>query len=144
MLRSIAELVAYGTFAVLLTAASLAPESGNAASSASTASGGVEERASAARRDRGGLLFATKGCIGCHIHASLPSARMRVGPDLSAMAERAGTRVAGLDARAYVSQSLRDPSAFAAPGYGAERMPDLKLTVEEIESLTAFLLSPAR
>ncbi|MEO8632552.1 MAG: c-type cytochrome [Chloroflexota bacterium] len=141
MIRSIAELAAYGTFAVLLTAASLAPETG-AAGSAATVSGSAQER-SAATRERGALLFATKGCIGCHVHSYIPTSRMSVGPDLSTVAERAGGRVAGLDARAYITQSLRDPRAFAAPGYEA-RMPDLKLSVEEVESLTAFLLGPAR
>jgi len=143
MLRSIAELTAYGTLAMLLTAASLAPEAGNPASSATTSNGPADERAPTVSTDRGALLFAVKGCIGCHVHAALPSSRMKVGPDLSALAERAGARVAGLDARAYVRQSLRDPQAFAAPGYDAQ-MPDLRLTDEEVESLSAFLLATAR
>jgi cytochrome c551/c552 len=132
MLRSIAELAAYGIFAVLLTAASLAPQPGSAASSATTTTG-----------SRGALLFATKGCIGCHTHASFPNAHMHVGPDLTAVAERAGTRVSGLDARAYIRQSLREPGAYRVAGYTAV-MPDLKLTDEQIDSLTAFLLSSAR
>lgn len=123
MLRSIAELAAYGTFAATTT---------NALS---------DERVHAITTDRGALLFAVKGCVGCHIHSEIPGSRMRIGPDLSALAERAGTRVAGLDARSYVRQSLREPSAFAASGYDAQ-MPDLRLTDEEIESLTTFLLAP--
>ncbi len=43
----------------------------------------------------------------------------------------------------YVWQSLREPRAFAASGYDTQ-MPDLRLTDEEIDSLTAFLLSSAR
>ena len=58
-------------------------------------------------------------------------------------AERAGTRVSGLDARAYIRQSLREPGAYRVAGYTAV-MPDLRLTDEQIDSLTAFLLSPAR
>jgi len=152
MLRSIAELVAYGMFAALLTAASLAPEPDAASSAttrfASTTSPSTDGRltnepAPAVTSDRGAILFAVKGCVGCHIHSALPSSRMKAGPDLSSLAERAGTRVAGLDARAYVRQSLRDPRAFVAPGYG-EQMPELRLTEEEIESLTGFLLSPKR
>ena len=65
---------------------------------------------------------------------------MRVGPDLTALADRAATRVAGLDARAYVRQSLRDPGAYRVAGYTAV-MPDLHLSDADIESLTAFLLS---
>ena len=133
MLRSIAELAAYGTFAVLLTAANLAPQPGSAASSATTVANG----------SRGALLFATMGCTGCHTHSSFPNAHMQVGPDLTSVAERAGTRVSGLDARAYIRQSLREPGAYRVSGYSA-LMPDLRLTDEQIDSLTAFLLSPAR
>ena len=156
MLRSIAELAAYGTFAVLLTAASLAPQPGSAAGSATTTSGSASTITSStptnanpatqpasAITSRGALLFATKGCTGCHTHASFPNARMQVGPDLTAVAERAGTRVSGLDARAYIRQSLREPGAYRVPGYSA-LMPDLRLTDEQIDALTAFLLSSNR
>ena len=143
MLRSIAELAAYGLFAVLLTAASLAPERGTAASSAATGHENVGERPTTATSDRGAFLFAVKGCVGCHTHASVPTARMQVGPDLTRLADRAATRVPGLDARGYVRQSLRDPQTYRVTGYEA-RMPDLQLTDDEIESLSAFLLSPAR
>jgi cytochrome c551/c552 len=142
MLRSIAELAAYGTFAVLLTAASLAPESGNAASSAPAGISARPHLAPTASSGRGALLFAAKGCIGCHTHAAIPSSHMKVGPELTGLAERAGTRVTGLDARAYIRQSLREPGAFPVPGYSA-RMPDLHLSDAEIESLTAFLLASA-
>lgn len=152
MLRSIAELAAYGTFAVLLTAASLAPEAGNAASSAATLARDSGGRTAGQTRptlaptvaiSRGALLFATKGCTGCHMHASFPNARMQVGPDLTAVADRAATRVAGLDASAYVHQSLREPGAYRVAGYSA-LMPDLRLTDEQIDSLTTFLLSSTR
>jgi cytochrome c551/c552 len=150
MLRSIAELAAYGTFAVLLTAASLAPQPGSAASSATTitssttgTSNAAVQAAPAVTTSRGALLFATKGCIGCHTHASFPNARMQVGPDLTAVADRAATRVTGLDARAYIHQSLREPGAYRVAGYTA-LMPDLTLTDEQIDSLTAFLLSSSR
>lgn len=150
MLRSIAELAVYGTFAVLLTAASLAPQAGTTASSASTTTSSSTTSsnvtlplAPAAATSRGALLFATKGCVGCHTHASFPNARMQVGPDLTAVADRAATRVTGLDARAYIRQSLREPGAYRVAGYSA-LMPDLALTDEQIESLTAFLLSANR
>jgi cytochrome c551/c552 len=148
MLRSIAELAAYGIFAVLLTAASLAPQPGSAASSAATSSALTIRSSSAppgvaVTASRGALLFATKGCTGCHTHASFPNAHMQVGPDLTAVADRAATRVTGLDARAYIRQSLREPGAYRVAGYSAV-MPDLRLTDEQIDSLTAFLLSSAR
>ena len=148
MLRSIAELATYGTLAALLTAASLAPGSGNTASSASTSktetsnSATTLEPTSPLATERGSLLFATKGCIGCHTHAAFPNGRMQVGPDLTALALRAATRVAGMDARAYVRQSLREPGAYSAPSISTAVMPDLKLSDEEVESLSAFLLWP--
>ena len=131
------ELAAYGTFAVLLTAASLVPETRGAASPTTT--GDTTAQPVSVSSNRGALLFATKGCIACHTPAAFPSARMQVGPDLTALPQRAGTRVAGLDARAYVRQSLRDPRAYVVPGYTA-LMPDLHLSDADIESLSAFLL----
>jgi cytochrome c551/c552 len=143
MLRSIAELAVYGTFAALLTAASLATQSESTASSAPAGNGAAAAPGLTVSTDRGALLFATKGCVGCHTHTSLPNSHMQVGPDLTALAGRAATRIPGLDARGYVRQSLRDPRGFLVAGYEAQ-MPDLKLTDEEIESLSAFLLAPAR
>jgi mono/diheme cytochrome c family protein len=150
VLRSIAELAAYGTFAALLTAASLAPQPGDMASSASTSNTATSQNTTALDPDspltveRGALLFATKGCIGCHTHAAFPSARMQVGPELTGLPARAATRVAGLDAHAYVRQSLREPGAYSAASISTARMPDLKLTDAEVEALTAFLLTPTR
>ena len=104
MLRSIAELAAYGTFAALLTAASFGPQTGNTASSASTSNNATTintttpQRSPGPAAERGALLFAVKGCTGCHTHSALPNARMQVGPDLTDLAARASSRVAGLDA----------------------------------------------
>lgn len=143
MLRSIAELAAYGTFAALLAMASLAPQSTSTASSVTieTVTAGPSSVAPiSATTDRGRMLFATKGCVGCHIHAEIPAARMWVGPDLTGLASRAATRLPGTDARAYVRQSLRDPNAYRVPGFSST-MPQLGLSDDEIESLAAFLLS---
>ena len=150
MLRSIAELAVYGMFAALLTAASLTPQVGDTASSATTSNSAMSnnttalEPASALTTERGALLFATKGCIGCHTHAALPNARMQVGPDLTGLPHRAATRVAGLDARAYLRQSLREPGAYSAASSSTAVMPDLKLSDEEVEALSAFLLGLSR
>jgi cytochrome c551/c552 len=139
MSRSIAELAAYGIFAALLILASVAPASATPTSSASTTG---QIPTTAASPDRGRLLFAAKGCIGCHTHRSIANARMQIGPDLTDLASRAGTRVPGLDARDYVRQSLREPGAYRVAGYSV-RMPDLHLSDEEIASLSAFLLAEA-
>jgi cytochrome c len=141
MLRSIAELAAYGTLATLLTVASLTPEPGTAAGSVTTSLSPSTSRSVAVGSDRGSLLFATKGCVGCHMHAAFPTARMQVGPELTGLPDRAATRVTGLDARAYIRQSLRDPGAYRVPGNYTTLMPDLHLSDDQIEALTAFLLS---
>jgi cytochrome c oxidase subunit 2 len=141
MLRSIAELAAYGTLAALLIAASLTPESPGTASSAATESTAISAPAITVASSQGALLFATKGCTGCHMHASFPRARMPIGPDLTSLSARAGDRVAGLDAAAYVRQSIREPGAYRVAGFST-LMPDLGLSDAQIEALTAFLLSP--
>jgi len=64
---------------------------------------------------------------------------MQIGPDLTHVADRAATRVAGLDAPAYVRQSIREPGAYRVPGYPAV-MPNLGLSDSDIDSLIAFLL----
>jgi len=148
MLRSIAELAAYGTLAALLTVASLTSQTGEMASSSATSNISETSETTSPERasltaERGALLFAVKGCTGCHMHAAFPNAGMQIGPDLTYLANRAATRVAGLDALAYVRQSLREPGAYRATANFATVMPDLNLTDEQIDSLAVFLLSPA-
>jgi hypothetical protein len=75
------------------------------------------------------------------MHAALPNARMQVGPNLTDLAARAATQVAGLDARAYVRQSLREPDAFRAANMSNASMPVIPMTEEQLESLTEFLLA---
>jgi mono/diheme cytochrome c family protein len=146
MLRSIAELAAYGALAALLTAASLTPETGTSSATTSVTASTSDATTSAdlsPAAERGASLFALKGCIGCHMHSAFPKARMQIGPDLTGLADRAGSRVAGLDAAAYVRQSLREPGVYRASA-STVVMPDLGLTDAQIESLTAFLLTSAR
>jgi mono/diheme cytochrome c family protein len=143
VLRSIAELAAYGALATLLIAASLNPPTDTTAGSAAMVNDDARNSAPVVTPDRGALLFTTKGCVGCHMHAALPNARMQVGPNLTGLPDRAATRVTGLDARGYVRQSLREPQAFIVAGY-TTRMPDLHLSEEEIDSITAFLLASTR
>ena len=66
---------------------------------------------------------------------------MQVGPNLTDLAARAGSQVAGLDARAYVRQSLREPDAHRATTISNAVMPVIPMTDEQLESLTAFLLT---
>lgn len=87
----------------------------------------------------GRIVFMAKGCTGCHSRAGVPGSAM-IGPNLTDLAVRAGSRVAGLTADDYVRQSLLEPQAFLVEGY-FEQMPTLPLSPNEIDLLIDFLLS---
>jgi cytochrome c oxidase subunit 2 len=87
----------------------------------------------------GRTVFLTKGCNGCHSRDGEPG-EAAVGPDLTDLAARAGSRIPGLEAEEYVRQSLLEPQAFLVEGY-SEEMPTLALSSNEIELLIEFLLS---
>jgi cytochrome c551/c552 len=129
-LRSVAELVAYGSLAVLLTLGAISPTETSTATASTTS---VE---------RGRALFATKGCIGCHTHLAVSVSKVSIGPDLTAIASRAGQRVPGLDARSYVRQSIVEPDALLATTLLGIAMPVLPLTADEVDELVAFLIDP--
>ena len=86
----------------------------------------------------GAALFRLKGCAQCHDGPD-SSAVAAVGPPLVGAATWAGTRRPGLDAEAYVRQSIRTPGAFAAAG-STFGMPTLVLTDEEVDRLVNYLL----
>jgi mono/diheme cytochrome c family protein len=141
MRRETADLVGSGLLlAALVTATigALAPTSGASASpsQASTVS------ASANDVERGRSLFHAKGCIACHHKGDEKGTTAAIGPDLTGLAQRAGDRKPGMSAKAYVYESIRMPSAFIVPGSqgGTFGMPDLGLTDEEIDAISAFLL----
>lgn len=87
---------------------------------------------------RGRSLFGAKGCVACHTKEQ--QAIVQVGPALTGLRDRAAERRPGLDAVAYVRESLRTPSAFIVPGYGNAAMPDLRLRDDEIDAIVAYLL----
>jgi cytochrome c oxidase subunit II len=88
----------------------------------------------------GSLLFQAKGCSGCHTVAGVAESGT-IGPDLTELAEVADERVAGMNATAYVTQSIRQPQAFTVEGFPAGVMPTFELSDAEVESLVAFLLA---
>ncbi len=96
---------------------------------------GLDTTASSAE---GQTVFLTKGCTGCHSLAGVASEGF-VGPDLTALADRAGDRVEGLSAEAYVRQSILDPQAYIVYDYG-EQMPVLPVSAAELDALVEFLL----
>jgi mono/diheme cytochrome c family protein len=88
----------------------------------------------------GARIFTGKGgCVGCHNAGSGGGA---TGPNLSQIATTAETRKPGMDARAYISESIHSPQAFLVPGYGP-LMPSFQgtLTEDEINQVIAFLLT---
>lgn len=53
-------------------------------------------------------------CIGCH---ALAARGFSLGPVMAGVRERAGQRIEGLDAEAYIRQSILEPTAYIVPGY---------------------------
>ena len=96
--------------------------------SASDESGSVE----------GETVFLTKGCTGCHSRAGVSEGF--IGPDLTALSDRAGDRVDGLSAEEYVRQSVLDPRAYVVSGYDPV-MPVLPVDTAELDALVDYLLS---
>ena len=126
-----------GLFLAFLAA--LAPEPAGAGAASVLPQVSSTARASSSN---GELLFRTKGCAACHSVAAMGiRAYVPAGPDLSAAAADFGGRREGLSAFEYLTQSMRAPQAFLAPGgTGTIEMPDLGLSDGEIDALARFLL----
>lgn len=88
----------------------------------------------------GGRIFTGKGgCVGCHNAGSGGGA---TGPNLAQIGTVGATRKPGLDAAAYIEESIRVSNAFLVPGY-APLMPSFQgtLTDDEIKQVVQFLLT---
>ena len=88
----------------------------------------------------GEALFAVQGCSGCHS----TGANRVVGPGLSGVGTTAETRVAGLNADEYLTQSIKSPNAFVVPDFFADLMPTTfgqTLSEQEIADIVAYLIS---
>jgi mono/diheme cytochrome c family protein len=85
-------------------------------------------------------LFASKGCVACHVIQEIPLARGNIGPSLNDIGQQAGARKPGTDAKAYLVESILDPAALLVPGY-QNLMPSFRgqLTPEELEALVDYL-----
>ncbi len=87
----------------------------------------------------GPQLF-TLYCSSCH---ATSGDAVIVGPSLAGIATRAQTRVAGMDADAYIRQSILQPRAFVVPGF-KDLMPKTwgqVLSDKELDALITFLLT---
>jgi hypothetical protein len=88
----------------------------------------------------GEILFRIKGCSGCHVGPGIGEG-VQIGPPLVGLSVVAGQRIEGMTAEAYIRQSLLEPEAFFAPGYGGDiQMPTLSLTEADVDALVIFLL----
>ena len=94
--------------------------------------------------EQGALVFNGKGqCAACHtVDTTAPPGRC---PDLTDIGINAATRVPGMDAKAYLIESMYQPANFLVPGYG-KIMPEvwkapIALSKLEIEAVIAYLQS---
>ena len=94
--------------------------------------------------EQGALVFNGKGqCSACHtVDTSAPKGRC---PDLTDIGVNAATRVPGMDAKAYLIESMYQPANYLVPGYG-KIMPEvwkapIALSKLEIEAVIAYLQS---
>lgn len=93
--------------------------------------------------EKGSKVFLSKTCNACHTISSLPGAVGTIGPKLDGLASRAGERKPGMDAVAYITESIETPSAFIVPGFQNMMTPGLRnnMTDEEFQDLLAFLMT---
>ncbi len=97
--------------------------------------------------ERGHQIF-TKGlnesppCTSCHMAADV-NFGFSLGPNLVGIAQRAATRVEGLDAAAYIHQSILDPHSYVVAGYRDIMYPDYSKYFDEqdLTDLMAFLMT---
>ena len=94
--------------------------------------------------EQGALVFNGKGqCAACHtVDTTAPPGRC---PDLTDIGVNAATRVPGMDAKAYLIESMYQPANFLVPGYGKIMpevwKPPISLSKLEIEAVIAYLQS---
>jgi mono/diheme cytochrome c family protein len=94
----------------------------------------------------GASLFRAKGCASCHTGPD-SAAGVSEFPNLSDAESWASTRVPGMSASEYITQSIRDPIAVISPqftsGIGPTTgMPTLALSDAEVAALVEYLLAP--
>lgn len=79
-------------------------------------------------------------CMTCH---ALAAGGYSLGPVMGGISERAGTRVEGLTAEAYLHQSIVDPAAHLVGGFRNIMYPQYgeKLTEQDITDLIAYLMT---
>ena len=91
----------------------------------------------------GKTLFNAQGCSACHTFKPA-GATAKVGPDLDNLAADAAKANRGTTEE-YTVESVKDPSAYAVPGYPNGVMPAFtSLSDKQVGDLVAFLLSGSK
>jgi len=101
---------------------------------------GALATAGLAQAKTGEQIFTAAGCAGCHTFSPAGS-NGTIGPSLDELAAAADQREPGKSAEEYVRESLTNPEAFLAEGFG-NAMPSYegRLTDEQIQALIDYLL----
>jgi cytochrome c2 len=87
---------------------------------------------------RGKSLF-NGTCASCH---ATTDDDVIVGPSLAGIVDRGATRIAGVDAEAYIRQSIVDPRAYTVEGFPDNMMPvnyGQIFSAEDIDAIVAYL-----
>ncbi|MFN8521789.1 MAG: c-type cytochrome [Chloroflexota bacterium] len=124
--------------AISIVIVSLLAACGSRPAPSGGASGGAAKAAGDA--NAGKSLFASKGCVACHIAAGVPGATGTIGPNLDGIGDTAKRPqlAGGLPNTAdNLKKWITDPPAVK-PG---TQMPKLGLSPKEADDLTAFLTS---
>lgn len=135
-------------FIILLAVGTLAACSGDKLNRGEARSSRSPTAVATGDAERGATLFlqgkdGAPGCRACHLDAPGGFGASQIsGPSLVGLAERAGSQVAGLDAEAYLRQSILSPNEFLVEGYNAIMFPNYAdyLTEQDIANLIAYLL----
>jgi mono/diheme cytochrome c family protein len=86
----------------------------------------------------GKALFSAQGCSACHTFKPA-GATAKVGPDLDNVAADAQKANRG-SVEQYVTESIKDPSAYVVPGYPNGVMPTFSsLSDKQVADLVAFV-----
>ena len=79
-------------------------------------------------------------CVNCHAAEPGPFA---LGPVMTGISERAGSRIEGMSAEDYLHQSILQPGEFIVPGFRPMMPPTYgeNLTEQDIEDIIAYLMT---
>jgi ferredoxin/mono/diheme cytochrome c family protein len=93
---------------------------------------------------RGREVFEARSLGSCDVCHSVRPGDDGVGPSLAGVADRAADRVAGLDAEAYLRESIVDPDAYIVDGYRAGQMLAIyedRLSPDDLDAVVQYLLT---